>query len=74
MFLRDTHLVQPEDKGQPQCTRGQMVRYQDEARGLLVEVFQYMRPDGRLGASGRADPKRLRLGDTIYRVDPRLLV
>ncbi len=30
---------------------------------LVAVVFQYMQPDGKLGASGKPDPKWLRLPD-----------
>ena len=69
--LRDAHLEQPERVGESYCTRGQMLRYVDEGGTLLVEVFQYLRPDGSLGASGRPDPKRMRVGNEIWRVERR---
>lgn len=68
-LLRDAHLEQPERVGEGYCTRGQMLRYLDEQGDLLVEVFQYLRPDGSLGASGRPDPKRMRVGNQIWRVE-----
>jgi len=36
-----------------------MIRYLDTLGDPVVEVFQYLRSDGTLGASGRPDPKRL---------------
>jgi hypothetical protein len=72
MPLRDAHLTQPERRGEPWCTQGQMVRYVDADGQWLVEVFQYARPDGTIGASGMPDPKRLRVGSTIYVVSPEV--
>lgn len=66
VYLRNDHLLNPERLGEPQCTRGQMIRYLDSKGRWLVEVFQYLREDGTLGASGKPDPKRLRLGQTVY--------
>ena len=64
--LRDSHLQEPEKRGEPWCTHGQMLRYLDPAGRWVVEVFQYMRPDKTLGASGQPDPKRLRIGNTVF--------
>ena len=46
-----------------------MIRYCDEQGALVVEVFQYLRSDGSLGASGLQDPKRMRVGNEIWRVE-----
>lgn len=64
-LLRDSPLQNPQRCGEPPGTRGQFIRYRDRTDRWVVEVFQYLRPDGTIGASGRADPKRLRIGDTI---------
>lgn len=68
-MLRDSHLENPERVGERYCTRGQMIRYCDEQGALMVEVFQYLRSDGSLGASGLQDPKRMRVGNEIWRVE-----
>ena len=48
-------------------TVSQLVAYYERLpngrRRALAVVFQYMQPDGRLGASGKPDPKWLRLPD-----------
>ncbi len=62
------NMLPPEPKG----TRSQVIRYTDENRQIVAVVHRYMRPDGTLGASGKADPKRLRIGDIIYLADPDL--
>ena len=41
------------------------IRWHDES-GLIAEFHQFLRPNGEIGASGKPDPKILRLGDTIY--------
>lgn len=63
IYLRDDHLTEPGKVNEPWCTRGQKIRYLDAGGRWLVTVFQYLRPDGRIGASGRSDPKRLVLPD-----------
>ena len=65
-FLRNDHLQNPEVKGEPRCTYGQMIRYLNSAGQWVVEVFQYLRPDNSIGGSGRPDPKRLRIGNTVF--------
>jgi hypothetical protein len=41
-----------------------------DANGTLVaDCHQYLRPDGSIGASGKPDPKRLRIGNVVYIVD-----
>lgn len=65
-YLRDSHLKNPKDYQGPYCTRSQTIRYYDANGQWVLEAHQYLRPDGTLGASGRQDPKRLRIGSTIY--------
>ncbi|MCK4388475.1 MAG: hypothetical protein KAW00_06845 [Dehalococcoidia bacterium] len=68
-FLRNDHLKKPEEKKEPDCTRSQMIRYSDKAGHWAVEVHQYFRADKTIGGSGRPDPKRLRIGNTVFAVD-----
>ena len=49
----------------PHCTRSQMVAYYEKRRKVAL-VHQYLRPDGRLGASGLPDPKRLLVNNLLY--------
>lgn len=67
-YLRNKHLTpdRTEELGLPYCTHAQMIRYRDQEGRPVVEVFQYLRPDGSLGASGLPDPKRLWLGSAVY--------
>jgi len=70
--LRNAHLTDPESVGEPHCTHGQLIRYYDHRGHMAVEVFQYLRPDNTIGASGRPDPKRLIIDNTEYIADPNL--
>ena len=65
VYLRDAHLRQ-ERRGEKLCTRAQMIRYLDADGVWIVEVFQYLRSDGSLGASGRQGPKRMRVGNEVW--------
>src|SRR5215831_17614223 len=65
-ILSDRILQNPNLRGEPQGTRSQTIRYVDLAGQWVVEIHQYLRPDGSLGASGRPDPKRLRIAGTIF--------
>ncbi len=69
-YLHNDHLKEPETKGEPYCTRSQMIRYLDNAGQWAVEVFQYLRADNTIGGSEMPDPKRLRIGNTVFIVDP----
>ncbi len=71
-YLRNDHLRHPETVNEPWCTNGQKIRYLGPDGRWLFVVFQYLRPDATIGASGRPDPKRLHLGDGIIIVDTEL--
>lgn len=68
-YLRNAHLKEPQKVGEPYCTHGQTIRYSDKSGQWFVVVFQYLRADKTIGASGRPDPKRLRVGNKIFIVD-----
>ena len=53
---------------EPHCTHSQMVSYRDANGNEMARVHQYLRPDGTIGASGKPDPKRMFLRDTLYRL------
>lgn len=61
---QDRHLRRP--KKEPYCTRSQMLIYWTQEREPIALVHQYLRPNGSLGASGRPDPKRVVVGQTVY--------
>ena len=66
--ISNSHLRHPERVGEPHCTHSEIFRYYDH--GLWVAVMhRYRRRNGRIGGSGKLDPKRLRLGNTIYIID-----
>ena len=56
---------------EPYCTWTQEVFYIDAASQEIARVHQYLRPDGKLGASGLPDPKMLIENGTAYRLRPR---
>jgi hypothetical protein len=57
--LRDGH-PSPASSGEPPCTRSQIIAYLDhKGRRRVAIVHQYLRRDGKLGASGKPDPKKL---------------
>ena len=53
---------------EPFCTQSQMVSYIDKENNEVARVHQYLRQDGTIGASGKPDPKRLLVGNTLYRL------
>ncbi len=67
-YLRDKELKNPHNRRFPEPigTKSQMIRYVDRSGKWFVEIHQYLRPDGTLGASGKPDPKRLKINDMIY--------
>jgi len=53
----------------PYCTESQEVRYFDPKTGEeLARVHRYVKPDGKLGASGLPDPKRVIVDGVVYRI------
>ena len=50
---------------EPPGTLSQVLEYYDADGQMLVLVHQYLRPDGTIGASGKPDPKWMRLEDEI---------
>lgn len=66
----DSHYSrrQARKRGHRYCSRSQVVRYLDDDRNLIAVVHQIRTPDGNLGASGKPDPKYLRLDDVALKV------
>lgn len=56
--IRDGH-PSPAHSGQPFCTRSQIVAYLDAHGRKVALVHQYVLKSGRLGGSGKPDPKQL---------------
>jgi len=50
----------------PHCTHSEILSFWDRKGKLVAMCHQYLRPDGTIGGSGKPDPKRVLLGDTIY--------
>jgi len=59
---------------EPFCTRSQMVSYRDSEDNEVARVHQYLRPDKTIGASKRPDPKRILVGDVLYRLHKKASV
>ncbi len=67
--LDDRHLRNPELRRDPEpfCTRHQILRYLDPVTGaIILETSHFLHSDGTLGASGRPDPKRMRVGNELW--------
>jgi len=50
------------------CGRTQEVSWLDENGNEIARVHQYITEDLRIGASGWPDPKRILIGNTLYRI------
>jgi hypothetical protein len=59
----------PKQSHQRPGAKSELIGYFHPAEGLIAEVHQYTNPDGTLGASGKPDPKALRIGDILYIFD-----
>jgi len=51
---------------EPLCTWSQMVALRDRMGTAHAHLHRYLRPDGTVGLSGKADPKRLLLGGEVF--------
>jgi hypothetical protein len=56
----------PKASGEPPCTRSQIIAYLDAQGRQVALVHQYLRKDGKLGGSGRPDPKKLFHQGQVY--------
>ena len=54
---------------QPPGTRSQILAYLDSRGNQVCIVHRYLRPDGKLGGSGKPDPKKLLHNGTLYILD-----
>ena len=50
-------------------THSQELRFYDENNLLVAKAHRYLRPDGKLAASGLIDPKRVLRDDIMYILD-----
>lgn len=70
VYLRDALIKNPRQSGNPPGTRSQLIRYIDSAGQIQAEIHQYLRPNGKLGGSGKPDPKLLRVGpDMLWKAE-----
>lgn len=67
-YLRKDRHPDPPPVTEPLCTRSQTVKYVDCHGRTVALVHQYVQPDGKIGASGRPDPKMLLDGAEILYV------
>ena len=63
--VRNGHPSPPKAK-EPICTRSQYILYINAKGEKVAAVHQYLRPDGKLGASKRPDPKEILLNGILY--------
>ena len=70
-IIRNNHLSNPRRVGEPFCTHSQIIRYHSQDGSWFVTVHQYKRLDGTIGASGKPDPKRLRIGNDVFISDTK---
>lgn len=56
----------PLNSGQPICTQSQYIEYFNADGKKVLAVHQYLRPDGKIGASGLPDPKELYIDGVLY--------
>jgi len=64
-IIREGH-PSPARSGQPPCTRSQIVAYLDTGGRKVALVHQYVLKSGRLGGSGKPDPKQLLHNGVLY--------
>ena len=64
-LMREGH-PSPVRSGQPHCTYSQILSFWDSQGNKVAVCHQYKRPDGTIGGSGKPDPKRIMVGDTIF--------
>jgi hypothetical protein len=56
---------------EPICTRSQYIIYVNSKGKKVAAAHQYLRPDGKLGASGRPDPKEVLSNGVLYILDAK---
>lgn len=66
---KSKHPTAPRAK-MPVCTRSETLVYLDNKRRAVAIIHQYRLPNGKLGASGRPDPKFLVHEGVVYQVLP----
>jgi len=59
----------PKKAHQRPGAKSEVLLYINPDEGTIAEVHQYTNPDGSLGASGKPDPKALRIAEILYIFD-----
>ncbi len=67
-LVGNNHPSSPRAK-EPFCTRSQYIIYVNSKGVKVAGVHQYLRPNGKIGASGRPDPKELFINGILYILD-----
>jgi hypothetical protein len=67
-FERYSYHPSPPPAEEPECTHTQMIAYLDHEDCRIVNVHQFLRKDGTIGAKGRPDPKAMLIDDILYYV------
>ena len=65
ILVADNHPSSPR-ANEPICTRSQYIIYINRDGRKVAGVHQYLRRDGKIGASGRPDPKELLIDGILY--------
>src|SRR5947208_2355540 len=66
------YMVEPRHKRNagagtpPDCVFTEIVAYLDNLGREIARAERHLRADGSVGASRKPDPKRIRVGDTLY--------
>lgn len=63
--MKDRHAPHP-PPSDPPCTHSQLISYRDQNGQEVARVHQYVRPDNKIGASDKPDPKMLVEGGVLY--------
>jgi hypothetical protein len=60
------------DVGLPHGSVSQLISYRDLNDLELARAHRYLLPDGRIGASGKPDPKRILKDGKLYRLEKKI--
>jgi hypothetical protein len=64
--------VPSSEVGLPVGSKSELISYRDLNNLELSRAHQYVLPDGRLGASGKPDPKRIFKDGKLYRIEKKI--
>lgn len=67
-LVANNHPSSPRAK-EPFCTRSQYIIYIDSKGQKVAGVHQYLRTNGKIGASGRPDPEELLVNGILHILD-----